>query len=464
MTAGADLIGDLRSLRAQGRFEEAAALVRVTDDAPADRLSPSAHAAAGTALAEVSDYASAGVHLLLAAADPLLAPTALGRLAELAWIEHDHARGQAFALTGLSLDPTHPDCRIQLQRNDLGLDRETSDDPGDRPGRALSQATGFADPHPDAGHRAQTDSVRRCFGGATAQRWYDVHVHQLFDERRLAEVNATAGLIVGGGELLRPDIAPNGNSGWQWNITDAVLARIDVPLVVFAVGHTWFTRPEPGGRLAGGLRALVERAAFVGLRHHESVDRVRELLPDHLAARIGWQPCPTTITDRLPGLASRTRTPSLISGGFTDPTGEPGAVLLNCALDRPERRFGDGYGRFLEQMRDWVIGTRAHTEVRYAAHRADDERFVDDLRREHGLTLPVTAMYDLTPAQIQHHYRRAGLVVADAAHAAMIPFGCGTPIIGLLSDRTLGYFLDDLGHPEWGVDVRTPNLAGRLPI
>jgi polysaccharide pyruvyl transferase WcaK-like protein len=92
----------------------------------------------------------------------------------------------------------------------------------------------------------------------------------------------------------------------------------------------------------------------------------------------------------------------------------------------------------------------------------DDERLVGDLRREYGLTLPVIAMYDLSPAEIHRHYRRAALVVGMRGHASMIPFGCGTPIISLISHPKLRYFLDDIDRPQWGVSVRDPHLAGRL--
>ena len=471
----ADLITALRSLRELGRFEDAAALVRAADAvAPAARMSAEAHAAAGPALAAVSEYAAAGVHLLLASTDPVLAPAALGRLAELAWIEHDHPRGRAFALAGLALDPSHRVCRIQLQRNEN--ERSIPRDSGSGE-RGLSHAAFFADPQGNAGDRVLTDAVRRCFTGAPAlgagdnpnPSWHDVHVHQLFDERRLAEVNATDGLIVGGGGLFLPDTSPNGNSGWQWNIADDVLARITVPLVVFAVGYNMFEgqtfegrddgrtsdgEQTAGSRFARSLRALVERSTFVGLRNHGSVQRVRELLPTHLADRVGWQPCPTAITDLLPDAPGR-----------TDPSGTPsapGPVLLNCAYDRAGRRFGDGYGTFLSQLRDWVVQTRERADIQYAAHCVDDERFVGDLRREYGITLPVIPMYDLAPDRIHEYYRRARLVVGMRGHAGMIPFGCGTPIISLISHPKLGYFLADIERPEWGIGVRDPHLAARL--
>ena len=451
-----DLTPVLRSLRELGRFDDAAALVRGADSA---RMSSHLHSAAGTALAAVSEYAQASTHLLLASPDPALAPSALARLAELAWIEHDYVRGEVFAIEGLAIDPSNRECREQLNRNQAGLSAPLEADRDRRPSGALAHAGSFPGPQGNAGELVLADALRRCFRADVGPgSWHDVHVHQLFDEHSLAQVNAADALIIGGGGLFLPDASPNGNSGWQWNIADDVLRRIDVPLVVFGVGYNMFEGQQfsgfGGGRFRHSLRTLVERSAFVGLRNHGSVNRVRELLPDHLAERVRWQPCPTTITRRVGGDVTDLARP--------DDPDQSGAVLLNCAFDRAGRRFGNGYGRFLSQLRDWVLSTRERAPVRYVAHSVDDEKFVVDLRREHGLTLPVIAMYDLTVPEIRAVYRRARLVVGMRGYAGLIPFGCGTPIISLITHPKLAYFLDDIDRSDWGISIRDPRLGGRL--
>jgi polysaccharide pyruvyl transferase WcaK-like protein len=453
-------------LRKAGHFEAAAAVARRE---LSEKPSTAEHLEAGTTLAAVSDYDAADAHLLLAGLDPAKAPAALAKLSEIAWIRHDHARGRDFALDGLELDPGARGCRIQLRRNEAA---EAADNAlGDTQGM-LAHAAFHADPHGNAGDLALGDAVRRCFdleyqpkprkGLAKSTlrkqnfpRWWYVHVHQEFDEQRLARVNAGDGLVLGGGGLFLPDTAPNGNSGWQWNVNDEMLRRITVPLVVWAVGYNTFEGQSfDGSRFATSLRTLVERASFIGLRNSGSVERVRAMLPAELAARIHWQPCPTTVASRLGGPVWETpRQPG---------EGDSGPVLLNCAYDRSDRRFGDDYGRFLENLKDWILATRHRAEVQYAAHCVDDETFVLDLRREHGLSLPVIPMYDMTVTQIQETYRKAALVVGMRGHAGMVPFGCGTPIISLISHPKLGFFLADLERPDWGIPVHEPALAERL--
>lgn len=460
------------ALRRYGRFEEAARLAREElpqRPAAADRLE------AGTSLAAVSDHATATTQLLLAALDERQAPAALAKLSEIAWIQHDHARGREYALAGLELEPDVRSCRIQLRRNERAERAENS--LGDTAGR-VAHAAFHADRHGNAGDLALVDSVRRGFdlrpapAGRSGPRWWDVHVHQLFDERRLAQVNAGDGLVLGGGGLFLPDTAPNGNSGWQWNVTDSMLRRIRVPLVVWAVGYNTFEGQDfDGSRFAGSLRTLVERAAFVGLRNSGSVERVRALLPGHLAAKIRWQPCPTTLISRLGGpawpstagsTASNTGPDSRTPTGSREPAGATGPVLLNCAYDRSSRRFGDGYATFLAELHAWIRRTGEHAEVRYAAHCVDDEIFVNDLRREHGLAVPVVPMYDMTVPQIHATYREAALVVGMRGHAGMVPFGCGTPIISLVSHPKLAFFLADIDRPDWGLSVHEAHLGDRL--
>ncbi len=162
-----------------------------------------------------------------------------------------------------------------------------------------------------------------------------------------------------------------------------------------------------------------------------------------------YQPCPTTVARHLdPRLA--------------EPAVREDTVLLNCAYDRAGLRFGHDYGHFLAEMAAAIRAMSAAADVRYAAHMPADERFVDDLRREHGLTLPVEPLYLLSNDAIRDLYRRARLVIGMRGHAGMIPFGCGTPIISLVSHPKLAYFLADIDRPDWGVSVHERALGARL--
>lgn len=433
---------------AKGRYEAAVEVLSlVADRAQPDQ--PRFHETYGTALLAVSRYDEAETHLLLATAAPAVAARAFHQLARLAWLRGDDAGARAYAREGLDSEPTHRGCRSPRFAEPVAP--EPAQERTAPAAEQLAHVALFSTGQENAGDKVLPEDVRRCLDPDTGpRRWHPVHVHRLFDERALEEVNARRGVIVGGGGLFLPDTWPNGNSGWQWNIPDALLARITVPLAVFAVGYNAFDGQDYGRpRFLASLRTLVERSAFFGLRNHGSVHRVRELLPPELADRVRWQPCPTTVARHL-------------DPGWRDPVRRADTVLLNCAYDRAGLRFGHDYGHFLGQLAATVRRLREHTEVRYAAHMPADERLVHDLRREHGLTLPVDPLYDFTNDEIRDHYARTRLVIGMRGHATMIPFGCGTPVLSLISHPKLAYFLADIDRPQWGVSVHARDLGAIL--
>ncbi|WP_031525142.1 polysaccharide pyruvyl transferase family protein [Streptomyces sp. NRRL F-5123] len=447
------------------------------------------HEVYGHALMSVSRYAEARTHLLAATAAPDHAAPAFARLAQIAWVLGDDAEAHRHALAGLDADPTHGPCEEMRQRTAASRAAEGGGEPGGagKPGRpgqpgepgGAAEPSGagkpggagepsgagkpaepgaqlthvaFYMPHQgNAGDKLLPESVRLAFGPDTGpRRWNAVHAHRLFDEAALKEANSRRALVVGGGGLFIPDTAPNGNSAWQWNVPDDVLRRIDVPVIVYAVGFNAFDgQSYRARRFAEALRTLVEKSAFFGLRNHGSIEKVRAMLPAHLHERVRFQPCPTTVTRHL-------------VPGWTDPAEREDTVLLNAAYDRAGLRFGHDYGHFLAETAAAVRAIGEHAEVRCVAHAQADERFVLDLRREHGISLPVVPMYDYDNLRITDAYARTRLVIGMRGHAGMIPFGCGTPIVSLVSHPKMAYFLADIDRPEWGVSVHHPHLGAVL--
>ncbi|MFI6552980.1 polysaccharide pyruvyl transferase family protein [Streptomyces griseus] len=434
--------------RGRGRHDEAVALLGEAVVGRPDL--PRCHETLGVCLMALSRYEEAETHLLLATASPDFAPRAYGQLARLAWLLGRTEDARGYALAGLETDPADANCRVWYARTSEMIAAGGAV-PGSPPGEQLAHVALFADGEENAGDKVLPEAVRSCFTADTGpDRWHQQHAHLLVDEAGLERLNDRRAVIVGGGGLFLPDTAPNGNSGWQWNIPDDVLARITAPLAVFAVGYNVFDgqryRRE---RFAASLRTLVERSAFFGLRNHGSVARVRELLPDSLREKVRYQPCPTTVARHL-------------DARLAEPVAREDTVLINCAYDRAGLRFGHDYGHFLAEMAAAIRDLSASAEVRYAAHMPADERFVDDLRREHGLTLPVEPLYLLSNDAIRDLYRRTRLVIGMRGHAGMIPFGCGTPVISLVSHPKLAYFLADIDRPDWGVSVHERALGARL--
>ncbi|TDQ43909.1 glycosyltransferase [Actinorugispora endophytica] len=435
------------ALHSTGRYAEAVdVLERARDTEGA--TDPQFHLAMGRALMAVSRYDEAEAHLLLATRDHAAAAAPFGLLAECAWIRGDARGSVAHARAGLDADPTDRKSGLLLRRARAELEAPAFT--GD-PAEQLAHVAFYMDDQGNAGDKVLPESVRLSFDADPGpRRWHSVHTHRLFDESALREVNARRGLVIGGGGLFIPDTSPNGNSCWQWNVPDEVMERIEVPVAVFAVGYNVFEgQSYAQRRFTESLRLLVAKSAFFGLRNHGSIERVRDLLPADLADRVVYQPCPTTVARKL-------------VAGWQEPEERAETVLVNCAYDRAGLRFGHDYGHFLSEMAHAVTALGERAEVRYAAHISTDEKFVFDLRREHGVSLPVEPMYDMSNAEVWDTYKRTRLVIGMRGHAGMIPFGCGTPIISLISHPKLAYFLNDIERPEWGVSVHDPRLGAVL--
>ncbi|MEU0964766.1 glycosyltransferase [Streptomyces sp. NPDC005917] len=401
------------------------------------------HEALGHALMSVSRYEEAKTQLLLASAAPNRAATAFARLAQMAWVHGDNTEALKHATAGLTVDPTHRPSRLWAQR--------AAAVPSQEQGSAedqLAHVAFYMDRQGNAGDKLLPETVRLGFGpDTTSRRWHSVHAHRYFDQAALERVNARRGLVIGGGGLFIPDTMPNGNSAWQWNVPDEHLRGIDVPIMVYAVGFNAFDgQSYRATRFNESLRLLVEKSSFFGLRNHGSIARVRAMLPPELQDKVVFQPCPTTVMRQL-------------VTGWSDPAYREDTVMLNAAYDRAGLRFGHDYGHFLAEMAKAVRKIGEHTEVKCVAHSLDDERIAFDLRREHGISLPVIPMYDFSNDEIRETYAKTRLVIGMRGHAGMIPFGVGTPIVSLISHPKMAYFLNDIERPEWGVSVHERDLG-----
>ncbi|WP_062530785.1 polysaccharide pyruvyl transferase family protein [Demequina rhizosphaerae] len=446
-----DLEGALRSARADGDFERAyqAARARALE---AGTVEGQVALDLGTTAVATSRGDDARVALALAAADPELAPRAWTVLAQLEWTYRDYDAAAAAAVAAMRLRPADLHARRRLER----VERTRAEDgvvpTGDGP--AIGHVAFYVDGDGNYGDVLLPVAVRASLAHELGDvRWTTMHAHQVFDVERARWANEHLdAIVVGGGGLFLPDTSPNGNSGWQWNVTDEALEALEIPLVVYTVGYNIFPGQRfHGTRFAESVRTLVSAAAFVGLRNHGSVNAVREIVGPELADKVTFLPCVTTVYGQLAGPAPAA------------PRSEPlPIVLLNIAYDRQSRRFGEGYGRFVAELAAFIRALEGRAEVRCLAHTREDERIVGDLRRSHGVEIATDAVYGPGSEDALATIGRATVVVGMRGHASMIPFGIGVPIVSLISHAKLRYFLEDIGHLEWGVEVDDERLGDRL--
>jgi SAM-dependent methyltransferase/polysaccharide pyruvyl transferase WcaK-like protein len=282
-------------------------------------------------------------------------------------------------------------------------------------------------------------------------RWRGIQAHPVVTDRVVAEMNRTRGVVVGGGGLFLRDTNANANSGWQWNCPIPALRSIKGPLALFAVGYNRFRgQPDFDPIFSEHLTLVAEKAVYIGLRNSGSIRAVRQYLPSELHHKLRYQPCMTTLMTKLyPHLILPERS-------------APPFVALNCAFDRSALRFGDRKEAILRRIAEAMHRIQATIPIRYYAHMALDDEVLPFLD-ERGVKYEYVSLQGADPAEIVRAYSRPALTIGMRGHAQMIPFGCGRPVLSLISHDKLRWFLEDIDATEWGLEVDDDDLADRLP-
>ena len=275
-------------------------------------------------------------------------------------------------------------------------------------------------------------------------KWKSIHAHSPVDKKVIEEINKCDGLIIGGGGLLLRDTNANDISGWQWAIPSDLLRQINVPTCVYAVGYNRFRgQPDFSDCFRKNLTALAGMASFVGLRNNGSVNAVREYLPASLHDKVRFQPCMTTVLAKL--YKEYFEIPNLYSKTF---------IALNCAFDRADLRYKGRDKQILREIADGIkeLAHSLDCGIKYFSHYKADEAMIDCLK-EADLDYEFVDLSRKSTLEIIQAYREPLLAVGMRGHSQMIPFGCQTPILSLVSHNKLQWFLDDIGQPDWGVDL-----------
>ena len=305
----------------------------------------------------------------------------------------------------------------------------------------------------NAGDRVLFEAVRDAIDPGETQPWALRDVRAPVTRETIDQVNASRGMVIGGGGLFLVDLDSSSASGWQWPCPPELMEKIDVPISVFAVGYNRFRgQDEFPTRFVESLTMLVEKSAFIGIRNHGSIRALSEYLPGDLAAKLSYQPCPTTVMDYL----------QMGRGASAKPDPDQRVLVINTAFDRFAMRMAG-----VERETLGGIANMARTaqqkgwRVTVACHLFDDEAVLPFLDQA-GVKYDVRHFTGVPTEDILRFYRSVDLVAGMRGHAQMIPFGVGTPILSLIAHDKIGWFLDDIGHPEWGADFRDKNFSDNL--
>ena len=281
--------------------------------------------------------------------------------------------------------------------------------------------------------------------------WNNKPVYPKVDDELVTQINNTNGVVIGGGGLFLKDTNANKISGWQWPCSIEMLNRIKVPIVFYAVGYNRFRNQEDfEPYFKENMMAFAEKALYLGLRNTGSLAALKNYIPENLHHKLRFQPCMTTFLSELyPDIA--------------DYNQKQDFVAVNTAFDRSHLRYGEKIGDILTATAKVLKDVSKIMPLKFYIHSVypPDDAILPFLQ-SFGVKYEVVKFNNMHPKQIIEEYAKPKLVIGMRGHSQMIPFGCKTPIVSIVSHNKLQWFLDDLGKPEWGVDVLSPTYEQDL--
>jgi len=280
----------------------------------------------------------------------------------------------------------------------------------------------------------------------SVKKWKNIHVSRTITNSLLKRINFSKMLIIGGGGLFLRDTNINQYSGWQWSCSIEKLNKINVPIIMFAVGYNRFRGQEEFDPIfSTHLNEFVKKAAFVGIRNIGSINKLKDYLEsEDLKKKLTFQPCMTTLISKLYGR------------NFDFKTKED-FIAINCAFDREELRMKDE--QILHSIMRVIKELSKKTKIKYYSHMQTDKKILPYLNANN-------ISYELIEFKSAHkmieEYAKSRLVIGMRGHAQMIPFGCNTPILSIISHDKLAWFLADINHPEWGIEIHDKDFESKL--
>ncbi|PCC54460.1 polysaccharide pyruvyl transferase family protein [Brevibacterium aurantiacum] len=285
--------------------------------------------------------------------------------------------------------------------------------------------------------------------------------------------SAADAVVIGGGGLFLQDTNPNRLSGWQWKISAEALAAIEVPLIIYALGDNRFPgQPEFDDLMRSHVSQVLDQSVFFGLRNTGSIETMSRFLGagdlsgggesskfgESSSSRtdsIRFQPCPTTIAgllyepliDRRPDPNQKVLAIQMLVHPRQQAAGYDAEVIHQATIDAARMLVA----------KDWsILSVPFHPDDAEVSRQLLAEVPEVEEVRLHGPDVGFFAGFDL--------FASIPYVLGGRGHAQMIPFGVGAIPISLDLHAKLGYFAEDIGHPEFVVPVAPEGMADENEI
>jgi polysaccharide pyruvyl transferase WcaK-like protein len=294
----------------------------------------------------------------------------------------------------------------------------------------------------NAGDTVLVDATRKAIG--YDKDWLTCKLWDEVTDSRVEKFNQGMAVVVGGGGLFIRDTKPNPNTGWRWNCPNRMLAKIKVPIIVYAVGYNRFReQPDFEPYFADSIRALIEHSSFFSMRDSQGKEQLRPYVGD-LADKILYQPCPASLSRFLyPEYINREKEKILVFSPAYDRIG------IRCK-DITEVASQIDKALFEQSKKGW--------KIIIALHMKKDRQFLQHMKHR----FHVQELFGLSAHEVLDFYSKVSITIGMRLHSILIPFGLDGGIIPLISHDKLVLFLEDIHKPKWGVEINAKRLCDKL--
>lgn len=263
---------------------------------------------------------------------------------------------------------------------------------------------------------------------------------KIFTEKDIISMNQCDFLVLGGGGMLLRDTFPNEVSDYQWACSVELLEKIEVPLIVYAIGYNRFRNQEDFNRnvFDKHIKYLIDKSMFFSLRNTGSINAMKEYVTKTQHGKIRLNFCPTILYPQV----------------IPDRKLESDKIGFLLAGDRLNNRHQD-LPKFIENIKTLLKEISLHYDLYIIAHQPDDFWYTEEL-----LNIPYKkiSLIGKQPKDVIAFYSDIDCMIGDRGHSQMIPFGLGCKIISLISHDKLKWFLEDIGMIDYGVEENNDNL------
>jgi polysaccharide pyruvyl transferase WcaK-like protein/2-polyprenyl-3-methyl-5-hydroxy-6-metoxy-1,4-benzoquinol methylase len=295
------------------------------------------------------------------------------------------------------------------------------------------------------------ESVRLLFSNIKKDIQFSLfNVHDKVTPELIKTLNTFDLIIIGGGGLFLKDTNPNDISGWQWACPNELMEQITTPIAVFAVGYNRFRGQEDfHENFKRSLAILIDKSISFGIRNTGSINKLKDYLDLGRQKQIIYQACSTTFLDKY------FKSPDHIN--------ESKKIGVNIAFDRHHLRFQGKEKQILYDVAEALKHfTNEGWQIDIISHVPTDQE-AQVWFKARGLNLNIVNIENQHIDKVAEIYKQYKMVLGMRGHAQMIPFGLGVPIITLSTHDKMMYFLEDIDHTEWGIElIKEDNLKGAI--